>query len=64
MSALSLGTGKSEVLIHIMRHIINLKYGDVRHRILYCAPTDSAVDEATRRLLAVRASQQQPFNGK
>jgi superfamily I DNA and/or RNA helicase len=39
------------VIVHIINHLAGHKFGDVRNKILYCAPTNAAVDEMTRRLL-------------
>ena len=40
----------------MIRHIVSNIYADSRPRILYCAPTHSAVDEATARLLIIRGN--------
>jgi hypothetical protein len=37
--------------------------GDVRNKVLYCAPTNAAVDEMTRRLLKFNQGSSE-FNGK
>ena len=55
------GTGKTHVIVNVMRHIIKSRLGTTCNRMLYCAPTDSAVDEMTRRLLKLKESLN--FNG-
>lgn len=39
------------MIVYIINHLIGHKMGDVRNKVLYCAPTNAAVDEMTRRLL-------------
>lgn len=45
------GTGKTHVMVHVIDHIMSHMEGNSRHKILYCAPTNAAVDEMVRRLL-------------
>lgn len=51
------------MIVYIINHLIGHKMGDVRNKVLYCAPTNAAVDEMTRRLLKFNQGSSE-FNGK
>lgn len=41
------------MIVYIIQHIAGHKFSDGRNKILYCAPTNAAVDEMIRRLLVL-----------
>ena len=51
------------MIVYIINHLVGHKLGDVRNKVLYCAPTDAAVDEMTRRLLRFNRSSTSRFDG-
>lgn len=59
---LTIGTGKTHLLVYMIEHFLAYKGETTRPRVFYCAPTDSAVDEMARRLLTFR--ERLPENNK
>ncbi len=54
-------------MLHMINYLMSIRVGNNRpDRLLYCAPTDAAVDEAVRQLLIFREklSETRRFNGK
>ncbi len=41
------------MIVYVIQHIAGHKFSDGRNKILYCAPTNAAVDEMIRRLLVL-----------
>ena len=60
------GTGKTHVLVFIIGHLLGIRESNNRRKILYCAPTNAAVDEMIRRLLNYCGSRRREdqFSGK